>query len=139
MCLAINLNMLNKTAYIALNTILIVSAIILLISIGANLAGISESNMGLIKYQSSQSYYLAQACAEYTLKELSDGAGYAGNETLNIDGGSCYIYPPEGTGNQNRIVKVSGTLDNLTRKLKINISRINPEMEIISWEEVTSF
>ena len=129
----------HQQAYIALITILIISAVTLLIVASAGLFGISETEMGLIEDQSTQSYYLANACAEYALERLKNNINYAGDETLDIDDGSCYIYLPEGNGNEDRIIKVTGTLANQTRKVKIIIQEINPLMVIGSWQEVSEF
>ncbi len=129
----------HQQAYIALITILIISAVTLLIAASAGLFGISETDMGLIEDQSTQSYYLANACAEYALERLKNNVNYAGDETLDIDDGSCYIYLPEGSGNEDRIIKATGTLANQTRKVKIIIEEINPLMVISSWQEVSEF
>lgn len=125
--------------YIALVTILIISAVVLLIAVSANLLSISESDMGLEKNQASETYYLATACAEQALIGLKDSLDYPGNENLTIGDGSCYIYPPEGIGNENRVVKTSGTIYGLTRKIRIAISQVNPDMIIASWQEVSVF
>lgn len=129
----------NQQGYIALITVLIISAISLLIAINANLFGISESDMGFIKNQASESYYLANACAEYALIELKDNQDYSGEETLAIGAGTCSILKIRGQGNRNRIVQVTGSVYNLTRKIEINIAKIDPEMEIQSWKEVSDF
>jgi len=129
----------HQQAYIALITILIISAVTLLIAASSSLFGVSETDMGLIEDQSTQSYYLANACAEYSLEKLKNNINYAGNETLDISDGSCYIYLPEGSGNENRTVKVTGTLANKTRKIKIIIQEINPFIIISSWQEVSEF
>jgi len=47
--------------------------------------------------------------------------------------------PVEGVGNQNRLIKVIGNVSNYTRRIRIEISRVNPDMEISSWQEVTGF
>ena len=132
-------NKIKKDAYIALITIIIISAVTLLIAASASLFGVSETDMGLIEDQSTQSYYLANACAEYSLEKLKNNINYTGNETIDIDNGSCYIYLPEGSGNENRTIKVTGTLANKTRKIKIIIEKINPSMIITSWQEVSEF
>jgi len=129
----------HQQAYIALITIIIISAVTLLIAASTSLFGISETDMGLIEDQSTQSYYLANACVEYALERLKNNINYTGNETLDIDDGSCYVYLPEGSGNENRTVRVTGTLANKTRKLKIIIEEINPSIIISSWQEVSEF
>jgi len=125
--------------YIALISVLIISATILLIAIGVSQFGISQSKMTIQKSQASESYYLAQACAENALMKLKEDLGYRGNEVLNIEGNSCTVLPVEGSGNKNRLVKTSSNAYNQTRKIKIEINRVNPTMNIKSWQLVTSF
>jgi len=132
-------NLRIQKGYIALISILIISGITLLIAISASLFGISESDMGLAKNQSSKAFYLVTLCTEDALMKLKDDLNYQGNETLTFDEGSCDILPLEGNGNQDRVIKTIGTAYNQTRKIKIEINRVNPKMEISSWQEVVSF
>jgi len=125
--------------YIALISILIISAILVLIALSASHFGISQLTMALQKNQSSESYYLAMACAEEALMKLKEDLGYRGDETLNIDGASCNILRVEGRGNKDRIIKTRSNAHNQTKKIKIEINRVNPEMEIKSWQEVADF
>lgn len=129
----------GSNGYIALVSILIICAIILLIAISTNLLAISESDMGLQKDQASQTYYLASLCAEDALMKLKNHLNYSGDEAIIINNGSCYIYPTEGSGNQDRIIKTTGTIYGHTRKIKIEIDRVNPDVQINSWQEVADF
>jgi hypothetical protein len=129
----------NQKGYIALISILIVSGMTLLIAISVSLSGISESDMGLLKNQSTKAFYLATLCAEDALVKLKNDLKYSGNETLTIGEGSCTILAIKGGGNFNRVVKTTGTIYNQIRKIKVEISQVNPKMEISSWQEVTSF
>jgi len=129
----------KKNGYIALVSLLIISSITLFIAVNANLFGISESRMALDRANSSKAFYLANLCAEEALIKLKDDSNYSGNETINTSRGNCEILLIEGSGETNRTVKTTGNFDNKTRKIKIEISRINPLMEISSWEEVIDF
>jgi hypothetical protein len=129
----------QKNGYIALVSVLIISSITLFLAINANLFGISESGMALRKSHSSKSFYLANLCAEDALMKLKNNLDYSGDETLSLDGGSCYISSLEGSGNEDRIIKTSGNFNDQTRRIIIEIGRVNPLMEISSWREVSSF
>lgn len=122
--------------YIALISVLIISALAILIASSANLISISESKMGLQENQSWESFYLAKACAEKALIELKNDLNYTGNETLPFDTENCTILLVEGTGNENRVIKVTATAFKQTRKIKIEINRVNPETEIKFWSEI---
>ena len=125
--------------YIALISVLIISALAILIASSANLISISESSMGLQENQAWGSFYLATACAEDALMKLKYNLNYPGNETLTFDNGTCTILPVEGEGNEERIIKVSAIAYNQTRKIKIRIKRVNPDTEISSWQQITEF
>lgn len=129
----------NRNGYIALISILIVSALALLIATSGSLLGISESNMGLQENRAREAFYLATACAEDALMKLKNNLNYTGNETLTFNNGSCVIESLEGTGKKNRVIKISGTVFNQTRKIKIEIGKINPDIEIKSWQQVADF
>ena len=129
----------KERGYIALISVIIISALVVLITSSANLFSISESDMGLQENQAWEAFYLATACAEDALMKLKDNLNYKGNETLTFDNGSCTIEPVEGSKNKNRTIKVSGSAYNQTRKIKIEINTVNPDTEIKSWQEVVDF
>lgn len=125
--------------YIALISVLIISAVLLLIALGASQFSLGQSTMAIQRNQSLKSYYLAQACAEEALMRLKEDLGYRGEEVLNINGASCQILRIEGSGNKDRIIKTLSNAHNQTKKIKIEIERVNPEIEIKSWQEVADF
>lgn len=129
----------SQRGYIALISILIASAIVLLISLSASLLSIGESKMGLQMNQASESFYLAQSCAEYALIALKNDLNYIGDETLTINGQDCTILPLEGSGNTDRVIKALSNAYNQTRKIRIEINQVNPEIDIKSWQEVANF
>jgi len=129
----------QNNGYIALVTVLIITAVTLMIAISVNLESMGETKISLAKNQSSKAFYLATACAEDALMKLKDNLNYGGDEILTFTQGTCTILPVEGVGNQNRLIKVIGNVSNYTRRIRIEISRVNPDMEISSWQEVTGF
>lgn len=129
----------NQQGYIALISILIISALVLLLGISANLLSISESDMSLQTNQASEVYYLATACVEDALMKLKDNLNYGGNEILIFDNGTCTIKPLEGVENKDRVIKTFGNAYNQVRRIKIEINRVNPNMEIKSWQQVAEF
>jgi len=124
--------------YIALITILIVSAVTLTVAISANLFGISEMNMGLDKIESQKAFYLANLCAEEAQVSLKNDLGYLGGETLSFGEGHCNIFPLEGSGNEDRIIKTGGVFRDKVRRIRIEIKEVNPEMKIRNWQEVVN-
>lgn len=130
---------LAEEGYIALISVIIISALIILIASSSNLISISESSMGLKEGQSWEAFYLANACGEEALIKLKESLKYKGDETLIFENGTCTILSGTGAGNQNRMIKVSASAYNIVRKIKIVINHVNPEIDIKSWLEVTDF
>lgn len=124
---------------IALIVILIISTLILVIALT-----IGFLNQGILRSagqdnQSSKSYYLAQACAETALIKLKQDINYVGDETLNIEDANCQIGTILGSGNENRTIQAWANFQEQVRKLKIKVSVVNPQTQIISWQEVADF
>jgi predicted chitinase len=121
--------------FIALITIFIILAITLIMGVSFSLLSADESAMALENFQSSKAYFLSNLCAEQALMKLKENSNYSGNETINIENGSCQILPIEGQW----IVKTTGNFQNQIKKIRISISQVNPGMVIDSWQEVASF
>lgn len=125
-----------KNGFVALISILIIGAVVLVISIGLSLRSISETDMSLSQQQANNALSLANLCAEQALMKLESVLNYSGSETLNIDGNSCSILAITGSGNTNRIVTTQSAVGGYTRKVKVVVSQISPIMQISSWNEV---
>lgn len=124
----------NK-GFIFLVTILIFFAILLSIGLAISLLSVWRMKMGFQKFQSSKAYYLANLCGEEALMSLKEDVDYPGNETMTEEGGNCQILPIEG----NWVIKVIGNFQNQTKKMRIVVSQVDPEMVIDSWQEVAEF
>jgi len=129
----------DQEGYIALISVIIISALTILIASSSNLLSISEADMGLQENQTWEVFYLTTACAEDALMKLKDDLNYGGNETLTFENGVCTILPVEGSDNTDRVIKVSGVAYNQVRKIEIEVNTINPVMEINSWQQVVNF
>jgi hypothetical protein len=125
--------------FIALISVVIIEALILLISIGVSLRSITESNISLDEQWSNRALSLSNACAEIALMKIESVLNYNGNEIIMIDGDSCEIMPLEGSGNTNRIIKTQSAIMNNARKVEVKIAQISPVMRITSWKEVADF
>jgi len=130
-----NYKLKTNNGFIALVTVLIIFAIVLLVGLSIGLLSINEAQMGLKKSQSSQAYYLANLCVEDALMKLKENINYSGNETIETESGSCQILPIEGKWT----IKTISNFQNQVKKIKIIISQVNPKMIISSWQEVADF
>lgn len=129
----------SQKAYIALISILIIGAVALSVAISSAILAVGQGRNGLLAQNLTEAKSLANACAEKALMDLKENENYSGNETVNLGSGQCQINQIENLGGQARMVKVSGRVNQATKKIKINISQINPTMIFTSWLEVDNF
>ena len=129
----------HTKGFIALASVLILSAIFLSMSIGIASRAISEATTGIAFREQDTAHYTAKVCAEYARMELERTLDYGGNEGILIGNESCDILPIEGTGNSNRILRVESQVGSHVYRIKDVISIVSPHMVITSSERVISF
>ncbi len=128
----------NKNGYITLISVLIVGAVGVVITTSLILLGLGSSRTSFAIEQSNQAKGLANACAEEALQQIRDSTPYTGSGNLAFGEGSC-SYTVSSQGGQNRTITSSGLVGTITRKVKIIIDRINPAIQVVSWQEVSDF
>jgi hypothetical protein len=126
-----------NSGYIALVSVLIMSALMLLIGIGTTMRGIDTTTMSGGEELSLRAELLADSCAEEALLRLRANLAYAGNEIIIVSGGStCTILPLSGTGNTDRTITTRATESNYTRFVRVEVAQVNPSLVITSWTTV---
>lgn len=93
---------------------------------------------GVAAFRASERAALyADACIEKALQEVRDDNQYSGSDQLTFTHGSCDVEVTAGSG-QNRTIEATGVVDDTTRRVRVEISNINPEITVDSWQEVGS-
>lgn len=125
----------NKKGYIALITVLVIGAIGTAIATSVLWLSIGISKSGLTQTQSNQTKALANACMEEALEHVRDSGPFTGTGSLTLGAGTCN-YNVVSTGGQNRTITSSGTVGSIVRKISVTIDKINPAINVTSWQEV---
>lgn len=125
--------------FIALTSVLILSAIFLSMSISVASRAISESDTAITFRERDTARYLARACLEYARMELERTLDYQGNEGILIQGQTCQILNIEGIGTTNRTVQVQSTVGSHTYRIEDVIETVSPNMVVTSSERVIQF
>lgn len=90
--------------------------------------------------QTTNARMAADSCAEYAIAQLRDNNGYGGNETITILGDfTCTVGNISGSGNEDRVIQVTGEFADNTRKVEVDIDQLTPELVINDWQEVADF
>lgn len=125
--------------YTILITILILTAVGLLIIMTINFLGIDETRRVLAQRDSSLGLYLSTACAEEALLLVRDRPTYTtSGRTMTIDearGYRCWYEvinrnPPKYIYAESRVANF-----NFPRKLEIRVDKVTPKIKIGYWLE----
>ncbi|MBT4277763.1 hypothetical protein HOD96_03415 [Candidatus Falkowbacteria bacterium] len=119
-------------------SILIISAIGSAIAVSLLLLGLSSSQNSFSLQQSYQAKSLADTCAEEGLEQIRNLSSFTGAGNLTLSNGTC-SYTVANLGGENRTVSAIGYVGDLTKRIKVVIDQINPQINIISWQEVAGF
>ena len=125
--------------FIALTSLVIISAIILAISLGVSLRGVDESKTGLSQELGTRAHAAVERCVEEALMRLKNDLLYAGGESIIEGGESCDIRAVGGSGNVNRTIEAQSTVSGYTKKIRAVASVINPLTVIESWQTIGDF
>ncbi|MDI6820871.1 MAG: hypothetical protein QMD65_01695 [Patescibacteria group bacterium] len=125
----------NKKGFIAILAVLIIGAIGITITISVLLLGLGFTQSSFIIEQSGGARALANACVDQALQQIRNFPLSFSGRSLTINSGTCN-YVIIDNGGQNRTINAKATLGGVTRKAKIVINKINPYINIASWQEV---
>lgn len=118
----------SQGGYIALTSILIVTAVTLSIAISTALSGIEELQMSFADSTSSEALDYTDSCIEESLNRLRLSWG---NDSGSIDfnGYTCNFNISATT---NAYIDATSTVDEYTRKIE---AEVDSGLNIVSWEE----
>lgn len=125
--------------FIALTTVLILSALFLSVGISIASRALSASTVSIALAERDRARYRAEACAERALMELQRTLDYTGNERVLVEDGSCDILSIMGNGNTNRTIHTVSTIGAHTYRIQAVVSTVSPKMVVTSFERVVNF
>jgi hypothetical protein len=127
-----------RSGYITLISVLVVGAVGISITTSLLLLGLGSSRSSFAIQQSYQAHALANACIEEALQQIEDLTSFSGTGNLSLGQGLC-TYTVTSTGGQSRTITAVGTVDTITRKSRVTIDKIKPQINVVSWQEVADF
>lgn len=128
----------RQQGYIALMSVLLISAIGVGIMISVVASGINASKTDFSLQQGGAARSIASSCIEEALQKILETATTSSNSSLAIGSGTCQ-YLISSTGGQNITIFATGTLSTVVSKIKVVIATTTPAITLSSWEEVADF
>lgn len=123
-----------KKGFITLLMVIITGFIALGILAMFSMDSIWSVKSSISMKNSGQMRALSNACAEVALETIRENNSWTGTSTVNIGGNTC-SYTVSNTGGNNRTILASGTIKNITRKIQITTTGLNP-ISTSSWQEI---
>lgn len=128
----------SRKGYIALISVILISAIGLSIMLSVIAAGVDASKTDFSLQQSGAARSIASSCAEEALQVILETATTSSNGNLTVASGTC-SYLITSTNGQNITISSTGVLGTVTSKIKVVIASTSPSVTLSSWEEVADF
>ena len=127
----------KNNGFIALISVIVVSAILMLIAVTLSLNQFYNRYNILESEFKERSTSLAEACVDNALLELANDINYLGNATSTIYGNDkCYTGNVTTSGSQ-KVFKTRAIYQNSHTNFKIVVNSVN--LLVISWEETPTF
>lgn len=135
-----------QKGFVALISVLVITAVSIIIGTTVTLKTISHSTMSASENFSAQAWAAVNSCAEYALGELSIASTtfttFTGPVSVSVGSNNCYIYSLTATGTPlatSLLIRASSTVSGFTRKLELIVATNTPQSVISSWQEVGDF
>lgn len=123
-----------QSGYVALISVVIVGAIGITMTVGILLFGIGSSRNSFAVERSTQAWALANMCAEEALQQIRETSSFAGSGAVTSGNGACE-YSVAHQGGEYRLITATGTVETFVRHVQLNITAINPQIIVNSWQE----
>lgn len=129
----------KRKGYIALMTMIVVTAVAILIVSAQAYVSITQGMNSLLYSNYLEAGALGSSCADDALLKLKNDHDYAGNETISLGHGQCQIYPIQNLGGEAREIRITASVNDTMKKIRIRTNVIDPNITFDSWEEVADF
>jgi len=118
--------------FIALTSVLVLSAIFLSVSISIASRAISVLSSEVAYMERDASLYSAEACAEHALMEVQRTLNYAGDESILIGDGSCEVLSVEDT-DEGTVIRTESTVGEHTYELQLILEERSQDAAVTQW------
>lgn len=129
----------HKNGYILLSSVLVLSAVFMLLALGVSRGSLYTSEGVLLIRYGAAAQHAAKACAEYALMELTRDLAYSGNETRMVGESDCEILPVSIDEDGSTTLRTQSTVSGHTQRVIVEVSAVVPDVTITSYRAVDDF
>jgi hypothetical protein len=127
-------NIMHKTkGYIALTTVLLVSAVTLVVTVTVTFVSLNEGQSSLASSKGEERLSFVDGCTEDAILKIRNNASYAGGTTTTPDGNCTIVVSKVGT-----VYTVTASPADMTyvKKIQAVVTRGATTVTITSWQEI---
>lgn len=124
----------EKSGFIAITSVLIISAVVLAITISVSLLSIGQGQAGLAQTKGEDTLSFVEGCAEDALLKLRSNASYSGGN-ITIPEGTCVVSNPQPPSGSTYSFTVSTANTAYKRTVSITVNR-GSSLVITKWSEI---
>lgn len=128
-----------KKGYIALVSVIVISAVGVAIMISVVATGILAMKTDFSRQQSGSARSLASSCAEEALQIILETNTSSSSGNLTIASGTCSYVITSTSSGQVRIIRATGVIGTVVSKIRVTTASTSPSITLSSWEEVPDF
>ena len=128
-----------QKGYIALISVILMSALGLGIMLSVVATGVDASKTDFSLQQSGAARSSASSCAEEALQRIVETGTTSSNGNLTIGSGTCTYLISSTSSGQIITINSTGVLGTVTSKIKVVLATTSPSVSLSSWEEVADF
>lgn len=130
----------SDNGFISLMSVLILAGVVMATITGVTMYSLEGSKMSLNQKLSHTSLVLADACAEHVISRLGRNLKYDGESSIIVkEGKSCEVVSIEDIDNQTKLIKTKSDFKNYTSRIRVEVTKSGPNLQIEKWEEVEDF
>lgn len=123
----------NQSGYIAILTVIIVLAVVLMISSSVTLLSIGEGQSSLALTQGESSLNFVEGCMEDALEKIALNSAYSGG-TITHPEGVCSISISK-SGTSYDVIATNVDTSDYGRTIEVRCTKQN-SLQLISWKEI---
>lgn len=127
------------SGFISLTSVLVVSALFFVLSIGVTTRSIAALQIRTETMLSDKAAAGAHGCASYALMQLMRQFNYEGGESVVVGDVSCQVHPIISEPDDSYTIHTEATVSGHPYRVIVNVARVATEIEVTSYRVVTSF
>ena len=128
----------NERGAVLLLSVIIMGAIAVSVVSALIVGGIDNTQLSAQQQAATEAQTQAELCVEEALLQVKNSNTVSGTTVITTGGNSCSFTIING-GGSNRTINSEAQVGDVIKRLQITLDRLNPQLNVTKWENVTSF